>query len=128
MMLGMHKDIQEKLTKEIDDVFSQETDSEFTIEFLHKFVFLDMFVKETLRLFPPVPIASRETTEEIELGGYLVPKGASIVISIFAMHRDERFWGKDAHLFKPERFVEGPTNSHAFQPFTAGARICIGKF
>lgn len=127
MMLGMHKEAQEKLTKEIDEIYSHENDTEFTTDFLQKFSYLDMFIKETLRLLPPVPVVGRINTQEMEINGYVIPKDTPMVLSIFSMHRDERFWGKDAHIFRPERFIDGPTNSFAFTPFTAGSRICIGK-
>jgi cytochrome P450 len=118
MMLGMHKDVQEKLDKEIEEVYSNEKDTTFNHEFLLKFPFLDMVIKETMRLFTVVPVVARITSEEVDINGYLLPKGATILISLHAMHRDKKYWGSDAELFRPERFEDGPENPNAFAPFT----------
>ena len=127
MMLGMHKDVQQKLSKEIEEIFRHEKDAKFTVDFLQKFSYLEMVVKETMRLFAVVPMVARETSEEVEIDGFLIPKNTTILISIYAMQRDKKYWGSDADHFRPERFEEEVKNPHAYAPFTGGSRICIGK-
>ena len=127
-MLGMHKDVQQKLIKEIENVYSElDNDPKFSADFLLKFPYLEMVVKETMRLFAVVPLVARETSEEVEINGFLIPKNTTILISIYAMQRDEKYWGSDAHLFRPERLENGMKFPHAWAPFTGGSRICIGK-
>jgi cytochrome P450 len=118
MMLAMDKDIQQKLIDEINEIYRVESDTRFGNDFLQKFTFLDAVLNESMRLFPPIAIIGREASDEVEIGGYLIPKGTSFLISIYAMHRDEKFWGQDANLFKPERFLEELINPHAFAPFS----------
>ncbi|KAL7015013.1 hypothetical protein ACKWTF_016245 [Chironomus riparius] len=126
VLLAMHKDKQQKLFDEIDEIYSTESDTKFSNDFLQKFIYLDAVLKESMRIFPAIPIIGREASEEVEIEGYLIPKGTVILISIFAMHRDKKIWGDDADAFKPERFFEELTNPHAFVPFAGGKRICIG--
>ncbi|CAG9811897.1 unnamed protein product [Chironomus riparius] len=117
VLLAMHKDKQQKLFDEIDEIYSTESDTKFSNDFLQKFIYLDAVLKESMRIFPAIPIIGREASEEVEIEGYLIPKGTVILISIFAMHRDKKIWGDDADAFKPERFFEELTNPHAFVPF-----------
>ncbi|XP_070496456.1 probable cytochrome P450 313a4 [Chironomus tepperi] len=127
MMLGMHQDVQHKLIKEINDVYStEEKDVKFTTDFLQKFPYLEMVLKETMRLFAVVPLVARETSEDVDINGYTIPKNTTILMSIYAMQRDEKYWGCDAHLFRPERLENGMEYPHAWAPFTGGSRICIG--
>ncbi|KAL7015148.1 hypothetical protein ACKWTF_016302 [Chironomus riparius] len=126
MMLGMHKDVQQKAVNEIDEIYSQDDNPELTNDFLQKFTYLELILKETMRLFAVAPIVARETSEEVNINGFLLPKNSTILILIDAMHRDKKYWGNDADKFRPERFEDEIVNQHAFAPFTLGSRICIG--
>ena len=125
-MLAMHQDVQQKLFNEIDSICGAEKDLTFDNDFLQKFTYLDLIVKETIRLFPAGPIVARETSEEIEICGYKIPKKTIMVMSIFAMQRDQKYWGDDAHLYRPERF-ENLENPQAYLPFT-GEGLCTFTF
>ena len=116
-MLAMHQDIQQKLINEIDSICGTEKELTFDNEFLQRFTYLDLIVKETIRLFPAGPIVARETSDEIDICGYKIPKKTIMVMSIFAMQRDPKYWGDDAHLYRPERF-ENLENPQAYLPFT----------
>ncbi|KAG5684358.1 hypothetical protein PVAND_013593 [Polypedilum vanderplanki] len=127
LMLAMHKDCQQKLIDEIDEILT--SDDEITNEDLSKFTYTDMVIKESLRLFGPGGAIGRQTTDEMEVGGYTVPKGACFILSVYGMHRSPKYWGNDAHLFKPERFEPERiknVNPHAYAPFSGGKRICPG--
>lgn len=82
---------------------------------------MTMILNESLRLYPPaVAIARKVAREVLELN-----------ISLLIVHHDTQLWGEDAHLFKPERFIEGvagaTTNTMSFLPFGAGPRYCVGQ-
>ncbi|KAL4448125.1 hypothetical protein ABPG75_005344 [Micractinium tetrahymenae] len=84
---------------------------------------------ESLRLFPPVPAIGRQPKGPgMRLGGYDIPADATLLVSVFGMHRSERLW-RDATDFRPERFLPGndaEAPPGAFVPFGDGARRCIG--
>jgi cytochrome P450 len=90
--------------------------------------FMDAFLKETLRLHPPVAIIGRELAEDVEVDGYVLPKGTELILSIYSTHRNPNVWA-EPEAFNPERFAKGKEESHgfAFMPFSYGPRRCIGN-
>lgn len=130
-MLAMHKDIQEKVFEEIQSevgLIDDVKDSD-----LPRLPFVEMVVKETMRLFPVLPIHARVATEDVELEKFTIPAGANIVISVYNAHRNTNTWGDDAHLFRPDRF--SPENfeklhPYAFLPFSRGLQndVCGNCF
>jgi cytochrome P450 len=91
--------------------------------------YTDRVLKETMRLYSPAPFFPREVIEDVELGGYIIPKGSIIFISPYVLHRDPR-WFDDPERFDPERFNPGYEErlpKYAYFPFGGGARICIGQ-
>ena len=58
------------------------------------------------RLYPPVPVDGKQCVRETVLpNGITVKKGQIVYYTAYAMGRDEKIWGEDAQLFKPERFT-----------------------
>ena len=84
--------------------------------------------KEALRLWPPVPVILREATEDDEIGGYLIPKGANVIINLYSIQRDPRFYSNparfDPYRWTPEMVAALPR--FAWAPFGGGPRVCIG--
>ena len=80
---------------------------------------------ETLRLYPSAPVFGRRPIEPIELGGYEIPAGASILVSPYVMQRNER-WFPRAASFEPERSDSISIPKFAYFPFGGGAKMCIG--
>lgn len=79
-----------------------------------------MVIKESLRIFPTIPIVPRKVTKEFQMNEHRIPKDAILVEFIYALHRNKDYWGDDALTFRPERFE--PENmkdihTHAFLPF-----------
>ncbi|WVZ77584.1 hypothetical protein U9M48_025437 [Paspalum notatum var. saurae] len=92
-----------------------------------------LIIKETLRLHPVVPLLlPRECREPCKVLGYHVPKGATVLVNVWAISRDPRYWpGGDAEAFRPERFEEAAAvdfkgTDFEFTPFGAGRRMCPG--
>ncbi len=87
----------------------------------------DVF-RETLRLYPPVPMMVRETTCPHQFRDRDIPKGAQIVLSPWHLHRHERIWSAPDD-FDPGRWQteEGRSCARdAFIPFSSGPRVCTG--
>ncbi|AHD01051.1 cytochrome P450 [Leisingera methylohalidivorans DSM 14336] len=87
----------------------------------------DVF-RETLRLYPPVPMMVRQAACPEQFRNRNVPKGAQMVLSPWHLHRHERLW-ENPDRFDPARW--GTENGRqcqreAYIPFSAGARVCTG--
>ena len=81
-----------------------------------------------MRLYPPAHTMSREALADDEIGGHLVPKGSSVVISPWLIHRHEKLWERPL-VFDPERMAPEHLERlprYAYIPFGGGPRICIG--
>ncbi len=86
---------------------------------------------EAMRLCPPAWVLGRLAIEEHEIKNYKIPKGSLVLVSMYLLQRDERFW-EDADVFKPERFLHENAIKEANQkfvyfPFGAGVRRCVGE-
>lgn len=128
LLLAMHENVQEKVYQEILREFSNENRSD--VDSSVDFSYLEMVIKESMRLLPPVPIIGRETLEDFELGERVVPKGVTLLVNFFNIHRRKDIWGPDADEFNPDRFLSenvAKRHSHTFLPFSKGSRDCIGK-
>jgi len=90
---------------------------------------MQQVLKESMRLYPPVPVMSRVVAEPVELGGHDLRPGAMTVIPIYCIHRHKRLWS-DPGRFDPDRFAPAREASYPrtqFMPFGAGQRICLGN-
>ncbi|XP_034029939.1 cytochrome P450 4B1-like [Thalassophryne amazonica] len=97
---------------------------------LNKIPYTTMCIKESLRLYPPVPTMARKATKPITFfDGRTVPEGCIIGTNVFGIHRNASVW-ENPDVFDPLRFLPERINSrspHAFIPFSAGPRNCIGQ-
>jgi cytochrome P450 len=124
--LAQHPEIEAKLHEEVDRVLGGRA---ATLEDLPNLPYAAMVVKETLRLYPPAWGVTRDVVEDVELGGYVIPKDAAIVVSPWTLGRDAR-WFPHPQQFDPERFTpenEAKLPKYAYIPFGGGPRICIGN-
>lgn len=74
-------------------------------------------------------MVARKAAEDTAIGGHPVPRGSEVVLWIYLTHRDPR-WFPDHAAFRPERFTpeaEAALPKHAWLPFGAGPRACIGR-
>ena len=87
----------------------------------------DVF-RETLRLYPPVPMMVRENQTDVTFRGRAIRKGAQFVLSPWHLHRHERMWDRPDE-FMPDRWTTEATKASArdaYMPFSAGPRVCTG--
>jgi cytochrome P450 len=87
------------------------------------------FLSEALRLYPPAWIFGRRAKEADRIGGYGIPRDSMVFLSPWITHRHPAFFERpdefDPDRFLPERVT--PLQRHAYFPFGAGPRICIGQ-
>src|SRR5262245_31742419 len=97
-------------------------------EHIDKLVLTQQVIKESMRLYPPVPFTSRQAIVDLTLGSHRIKAGSSVVIPIYAIHRYEKRW-QAPNAFDPARFDpenEKKISRYQYMPFGAGPRICIG--
>ncbi|WP_299852159.1 cytochrome P450 [uncultured Roseovarius sp.] len=91
-----------------------------------KLPFIRMIADEALRLYPPAAMISRTAQAADTLCGREVKPGDTVIIPIYALHRNELLW-EDANAFRPDRFADRKAiERYAYLPFGDGPRICIG--
>ncbi|XP_018359901.1 PREDICTED: cytochrome P450 4C1-like [Trachymyrmex cornetzi] len=127
-LLGNNLEHQEKVHEELEEIFG---DSEVpaSVKELSQLKYLERVIKEALRIFPSVPLITRELVEDVKIDNYTLLKGTSVVLTIILTHRNPAVW-PDPLKFDPDRFL--PENSknrnpYAYIPFSAGPRNCVGQ-
>nr|KYP61589.1 Cytochrome P450 750A1 family [Cajanus cajan] len=123
-----HPRVMKKLQDELDNVIGRnklvgEND-------LAKLSYLDMVIKETMRLYPTIPLNYRESIKDSTIHGYFIEKNSRIFINLWAIGRDSKIWSDNAEVFYPERFMENNLDyrghNSQFIPFGFGRRGCPG--
>jgi len=124
-LLSQHTDVRAKLQAEVNRVLGKRPPAMNDLDELH---YTEQVINETLRLYSPIHSISRVALEDDTLGGYSVPAGATIYVSLYATHRLAGYW-PDPEAFDPNRFAPEENDRRprfAFIPFAAGHRNCIG--
>lgn len=125
-LLEQHPEAEARLHAELRDVLGGRTP---TMADVPKLQYTRCVIEETLRLYPPVYILGRKVEQDDVLCGYRIPKGTSVDVSPFAMHRLPEFWERP-NDFVPERFAseeQAKRPRGLYIPFLAGPRQCIGN-
>jgi cytochrome P450 len=122
--LGRHPEIQDRVAAEVAAL----PDRPLTPDDIPHLGYTMQVVREALRLCPPTPTGTRLASQDVEVDGYLVPKGTMIIVGRMAVQRDPLLWD-DPLRFDPERF--SPDNMKSidrwqYLPFGGGPRACIG--
>ncbi|PKA58572.1 Cytochrome P450 714B3 [Apostasia shenzhenica] len=128
LLLAVHTDWQERVRNEAVELCGGGPPDG---QSLLKMKTMTMVIQETLRLYPPGPVVSREALRDMKLGGILLPKGINIFVPVLTLHQDPAVWGPDAGEFRPERFANGVVaacrSPQMYVPFGAGPRTCLGQ-
>jgi len=125
-LLSQHPAEEARLHAELREVLSGHLPASEDISRLR---YTRMVIEEALRLYPPLhTLPWRGALDDDEVSGVRIPKGATITIVPWILHRHEKLWDRPGQ-FEPSRFSrdcgEGRPG-YAYLPFGAGPRGCIG--
>ena len=120
--LAKNPDAERALHAELDEVLDGRAPE---LADLERLPYTEQIISESMRLYPPIYVIARRASEDTEIGGYPVPRGAEVVIWVYFTHRDPKLF-VDPEAFRPERFA-ADVPAGAYLPFGAGPRACIGK-
>jgi cytochrome P450 len=125
-LLAMNPDIRQKFHEELETVLGGDPPTHADIDDLE---LTQQIVTETLRMYPPVHTIPRQTTRDVQVGGYKIPADSHIFLALLPVHRDARFYD-DPDSFRPDRWTsefEDELPDFAYMPFGGGRRTCIGR-
>ena len=124
-LLWKHPEVRDRLKEEVDRVTGGDLPN---AEHLEQLEYTERVINESLRLYSPIHSISRVALKDDVIGGYSIPKGAMIYVSLYATHRRAEDW-PDPNRFDPDRFapeLAAARPRFSFIPFAAGHRNCVG--
>ncbi|KAH9923711.1 cytochrome P450 [Epithele typhae] len=148
-LLSEHQDVQRKLRDELREAHHRFGEN-ISYDDLNRLSYLDAICRETLRLFAPVALTSREAMKDTILplsdpirgvDGRLIteipiPKGTTLLVNLRACNTHKGLWGEDAEVWRPERWLEPlpqavddariPGIYANLMTFLGGGYACIG--
>ena len=124
-----HPRVMKKLQDELESVVGM--NKQVDEADLEKLPYLDMVVKETLRLYPVSPLLMpHKSLKDVTIDGYYIEKKSRIIINAWAIGRDPKVWSENAEMFYPERFANNNIDIRGRDfrliPFGSGRRGCPG--
>lgn len=122
--LGRNPEMERRLHEEVDSVLAE---GPLTAERVPRLVHTRRLVSETLRMYSPAWLVTRQAVSDVRLGEFTLPAGSDVIWSAYALHRDPTLY-PDPLRFDPDRWLpERPQPPKgAFVPFGSGKRMCIG--
>lgn len=129
--LVKHPDVQERLRADVVKHASAKKNEAISLETVLQMEYLNAFLQEVLRMYPPVGSILRYNTHEEKWHDVTIPPDTRLVIASHLLHRHPKYWD-EPDTFLPERWIdvsleEVERRRFAFIPFSAGGRNCIGQ-
>lgn len=124
--LAKHPDVKARLHEELDRELGDDSP---TLDSLKRLPYTLRVIKETLRLYSPVPMYAKDVIDDDAIDGYRIEKGSVILLLPYFTHRHPDYW-EDPLRFEPDRHApeaEKARHPQAYHPFAAGQRICLGN-
>jgi cytochrome P450 len=124
-LLSGHPQASHRLREELDRVLGRRLPTYADLPSLR---YTEQVIKESLRMYPPAWSLAREVHTSFEIGGYVIPAGANLIMSQWIMQRNPTFFSQPEN-FDPDRWATPECQKlprFAYFPFGGGARQCIG--
>ncbi|MCB0344129.1 MAG: cytochrome P450 [Bdellovibrionales bacterium] len=124
-LLSKYPEVRDRVQLEVASVFGSKLPCAADLSRLE---YVDRVIQESFRIYSPIHSLSRVAVEDNTIGGYHIPKGATVIVSLFATHRLAKYW-KNPEAFDPDRFTEAESAKRppfSYIPFAAGHRNCLG--
>jgi cytochrome P450 len=122
-LISLHAGVQERVVRELASVLGGNPPS---LEQLSLLPETENALKESLRLMPPFPMVNRVASPGGQLGGYEIPQGSEVIMSIYHTHRMPELFPEPA-AFLPQRWQDLHPETFEFMPFGGGPRMCPGS-
>jgi cytochrome P450 len=125
-LISQCPEVEQRLHDEIDSVLGKRMAVFADVAQLN---YTRAIIEETLRLYPPLPILSREAIAEDSIRKRHIPVGSTVLVVPWLLHRHKHYWDKPDH-FIPERFLPDALTTQdrfAYIPFGVGPRACVAK-
>ncbi|KAM5174511.1 cytochrome P450 2D14-like [Callospermophilus lateralis] len=128
LLMILHPDVQRRVQQEIDEVIGQVRQPEMGDQ--ARMPFTMAVIHEVQRFGDIIPLGlPHSTTRDIELQGFFIPKGTTLITNLSSVLKDETVWEKPLR-FHPGHFLDAQghfVKREAFMPFSAGRRACLGE-
>ncbi|XP_027259931.1 cytochrome P450 2D27 isoform X1 [Cricetulus griseus] len=128
LLMILHPDVQSRVQQEIDDVIGKIRRPEMADQ--ARMPYTNAVIHEVQRFGDIVPLnVPHMTSRDVEVQGFLIPKGTTLIPNLSSVLKDETVWEKPLH-FHPEHFLDAQgrfVKHEAFMPFSAGRRVCLGE-
>ncbi len=124
-LLALNPEARDRMLEEVDAVLGDRTPTAADVP---KLPWTMACFQEALRFYPPAWVIPRKVVADDVIDGHRIPRGATVLIPIHAIHHDARWW-PEPELFDPSRFLDGRSKGRhraAYLPFGGGRRVCIG--
>lgn len=125
-LLAQHPAVEAQLVQELERVLGGRT---ITVDDLAHLPYLEMVIKESMRLLPVTTLVARQSVAAIQIDEFVIPKNQTVLVAPWTLHRHPGYFSTPT-AFDPARF--GVTrreqiHKHAYIPFVTGPRICLGN-
>uniref|UniRef100_A0A8C8W6D2 Uncharacterized protein n=1 Tax=Peromyscus maniculatus bairdii TaxID=230844 RepID=A0A8C8W6D2_PERMB len=128
LLMILHPDVQSRIQQEIDEVIGQGRHPEMADQ--ARMPYTNAVIHEVQRFADIVPVnIPHMTSRDIEVQGFVIPKGTTLITNLSSVLKDETVWEKPLQ-FHPEHFLDAQghfVKHEAFMPFSAGRRACLGE-
>ncbi|XP_045763947.1 cytochrome P450 4d2-like [Maniola jurtina] len=128
--LAIHPEVQQKILDEQRSILGENLDRDPSYVELKEMKYLELVIRESLRLYPSVPLIERLMTKDTEIAGLKLRKNTSVIVNIFEIHRHPELYDNPME-FRPERHstleANSAKNAFSWLAFSAGPRNCIGQ-